>query len=361
MIPADAPHPAGRPRGGPRRRPRARAIRPADPLHPAERHRLGRRRDHARRAAGAGQGARPSGHRRQPARRGRHRRPADAGARRARRHHARRRLQQRRDLPERDEALPFDMPGDFTPIAVVGSTPVVLVVNPKVPANNAKEFVALLKSSTGEHELRIGRQRHDPAPGDRDVPRRGRRKARAHSLQGRRPDGHRPDRRPGRVRHRRAAERAGAHQERRAARDRRGDGAAHRRPRRRFPTFAEQGLPNYVVEAWFAVIGPKGLSAGRREARRTMRWWPRSPTPRSRRRWPSRATSINVGTADKAQAVLPQRAREVRGARQEGGHRAAITRGRYRRFNLPKGGAVSTARGFEVPWTRARAVRRGGR
>ena len=27
------------------------------------------------------------------------------------------------------------------------------------------------------------------------------------------------------------------------------------------PTFAEQGLPNYVVEAWFAVIGPKGMPA----------------------------------------------------------------------------------------------------
>jgi tripartite-type tricarboxylate transporter receptor subunit TctC len=26
------------------------------------------------------------------------------------------------------------------------------------------------------------------------------------------------------------------------------------------PTFAEQGMPNYVVEAWFAVIGPKGLA-----------------------------------------------------------------------------------------------------
>ena len=27
------------------------------------------------------------------------------------------------------------------------------------------------------------------------------------------------------------------------------------------PTFIEQGLPGYNVEAWFAVIGPKGLSA----------------------------------------------------------------------------------------------------
>ena len=27
------------------------------------------------------------------------------------------------------------------------------------------------------------------------------------------------------------------------------------------PTFVEQGVPNYVVEAWFAVVGPKGLPA----------------------------------------------------------------------------------------------------
>ena len=27
------------------------------------------------------------------------------------------------------------------------------------------------------------------------------------------------------------------------------------------PTLVEQGIPGYVVEAWFAVIGPKGLSA----------------------------------------------------------------------------------------------------
>ena len=26
------------------------------------------------------------------------------------------------------------------------------------------------------------------------------------------------------------------------------------------PTFVEQGLPNYIVEAWFALIGPKGLA-----------------------------------------------------------------------------------------------------
>ena len=27
------------------------------------------------------------------------------------------------------------------------------------------------------------------------------------------------------------------------------------------PTLVEQGLPGYIVEAWFAVIGPKGMAA----------------------------------------------------------------------------------------------------
>jgi len=47
--------------------------------------------------------------------------------------------------------LPYDSINDITPISVVGSTPFVLVVNPKVPARNAKELQALLKSKPGEY------------------------------------------------------------------------------------------------------------------------------------------------------------------------------------------------------------------
>ncbi|MBB6559815.1 tripartite-type tricarboxylate transporter receptor subunit TctC [Acidovorax soli] len=42
--------------------------------------------------------------------------------------------------------MPFDAVGDITPISVVGATPFVLVVNPKIPAKNAKELQALLKA-----------------------------------------------------------------------------------------------------------------------------------------------------------------------------------------------------------------------
>ncbi|WP_427307816.1 Bug family tripartite tricarboxylate transporter substrate binding protein [Cupriavidus sp. H39] len=43
-------------------------------------------------------------------------------------------------------AMPFDAIKDITPISVLGTTPLVLVVNAKVPAKNVKELVALLKA-----------------------------------------------------------------------------------------------------------------------------------------------------------------------------------------------------------------------
>ena len=50
-------------------------------------------------------------------------------------------------LPSVIKSMPFDMPGDFTPIAILGETPMVLVVNPqRMPVKDAKEFFALLKT-----------------------------------------------------------------------------------------------------------------------------------------------------------------------------------------------------------------------
>jgi tripartite-type tricarboxylate transporter receptor subunit TctC len=44
------------------------------------------------------------------------------------------------------------------------------------------------------------------------------------------------------------------------------------------PTFAEQGLKDFAVEAWFAVIGPKGMQPGDGEEGRTKPSSPPSPT-----------------------------------------------------------------------------------
>ena len=43
--------------------------------------------------------------------------------------------------------LPYDAIKDFTPIAMVGGTPNIMVVNPSVPANNLKEFIAYAKAN----------------------------------------------------------------------------------------------------------------------------------------------------------------------------------------------------------------------
>lgn len=159
------------------------------------------------------------------------------------------------------KSLPFDMPGDFTPIAQVGSTPMVLVVNPaKMAVTNHKEFVALVKEKPGAFnygssgngtilhlatELYLDaagiKVRHIPYKGvgpmvsdllggQVDVVAAALPSVQGHIASGRlRPIGLFP------------AQRVAAAPQ--------------------IPTFAEQGLANFEVEAWFAVIGPKGMSA----------------------------------------------------------------------------------------------------
>ncbi len=46
--------------------------------------------------------------------------------------------------------LPYDAVKDFTPITLVASTPLILVVHPSLPVKNVKELIALAKSKPGE-------------------------------------------------------------------------------------------------------------------------------------------------------------------------------------------------------------------
>ena len=158
------------------------------------------------------------------------------------------------------KSVPFDMPGDFTPIAVVGFTPVVLVVNAKVPARDAKEFIALLKAKNGDMTYASGGNGtilhlasamflDEAKVSARHIPYKGVgpmlsdliggqvdfATAALPSVQGHLKSG--------------ALRAIGITTAQRAA-------AAPE-----IPTFVEQGLPSYVVDAWFAVIGPKGLAA----------------------------------------------------------------------------------------------------
>lgn len=156
------------------------------------------------------------------------------------------------------KSVPFDPVNDITPVAVIGSTPLVLVVNPKVPAHNARELVALLKSkpdainygSSGNGTILhlaaemfldeagvkakhipykgVGPMLTDLMGGQVDfgvlaLP----------SIQGQLKQG--------------SLRAIGTSSPQRLA-------AAPD-----IPTFAEQGLPRYIVDGWFAVVGPKGL------------------------------------------------------------------------------------------------------
>jgi len=158
------------------------------------------------------------------------------------------------------KSLPFEIPGDFTPIAVVGSTPMVLVVNPaKMAATSHKEFVALVKDKPGAFNygssgngtiLHLATELYLDAAGIkvRHIPYKGV-GAMVTDLLGGQVDfavaalpsvqGHIAS---GKLRP------IGAFPAQRTA-------AAPS-----IPTFAEQGLTNFEVEAWFAVIGPKGMS-----------------------------------------------------------------------------------------------------
>lgn len=159
------------------------------------------------------------------------------------------------------KSLPFDMPGDFTPIAIVGATPMVLVVNPnKMPASNAKEFFALLKAKPGQYNFGSGGNgtilhlasemvleaagasaRHIPYKGVGPM---------VTDLVG------------GQIDFATAALPSVQGQIKAGQLRAIGVLPAQRTPAAAdIPTFAEQGLANFEMEAWFAVIGPKGMSA----------------------------------------------------------------------------------------------------
>jgi tripartite-type tricarboxylate transporter receptor subunit TctC len=158
------------------------------------------------------------------------------------------------------KSLPFDMPGDFTPIAVVGATPMVLVVNPaKVAATNAREFFTLLKDKPSAYNFGSGgngtilhlaselvldaagvKAKHIPYKGVGPMV---------------------TDLLSGQIDFATAALPSVQQHIKSGALRAIGVLPAQRTPAAaEIPTFAEQGLANFSVEAWFAVIGPKGMS-----------------------------------------------------------------------------------------------------
>jgi tripartite-type tricarboxylate transporter receptor subunit TctC len=164
-------------------------------------------------------------------------------------------------FPSVMKSLPFDMPGDFTPIAVVGSTPMVLVVNPqKVSASNSKEFIAALKGKPDGYNFGSGgtgtilhlagemfldeagaKARHIPYKGVGPM---------VTDLLGGQID-FAVLALPSVAQH----IKSGALRAIGMCADKRTQAMPE------IPTFIEQGLSGYNMEAWFAVIGPKGMTA----------------------------------------------------------------------------------------------------
>jgi tripartite-type tricarboxylate transporter receptor subunit TctC len=164
-------------------------------------------------------------------------------------------------LPSVYKSVPFDMPGDFTPIAVIGATPIVLVVNPaKVPAKDHKEFAALLKSRPGE--LNYGSGGNGTIlhlTGEQYVGEVG---ASAKHIPYKGVGPFVTDLIGGQIDFGTLALPSVQQHIASGALRAIGMGGARRTPAApNIPTLAEQGLPGYIVEAWFGVIGPKGMNA----------------------------------------------------------------------------------------------------
>ena len=198
------------------------------------------------------------------------------------------------------KSVPFDPVADITPIAVIGSTPLVLVANPKVPAKNAQELIALLKAKPGALNYASSgngtilhlaaamfldeagvQARHIPYKGvgpmvtdliggqvDFGV-------LALPSIQGHLKSG--------------ALRAIGTSSPQRLA-------AAPD-----IPTFVEQGLPHYLVDGWFAVVGPKGLPAAD-VARIHDAFTTAFATPEVKQAMARQGNTIAIGTPQQAQA-----------------------------------------------------------
>jgi tripartite-type tricarboxylate transporter receptor subunit TctC len=163
-------------------------------------------------------------------------------------------------LPSVLKSLPFDMPGDFTPITVLGAGVLVLVANPaKVPATGHRDFVALLKSKPGVlnygssgngTNLHLAAELYLDQTGTKakHIPYKGAGPMVA-DLMG------------GQVDFAVAGLPAVMGQIRNGQLRAIGVFSPQRTPAAPdIPTIAEQGLTGFAEEAWVAVIGPKGMS-----------------------------------------------------------------------------------------------------
>ena len=108
--------------------------------------------------------------------------------------------------------LPYDAIKDFTPIAMVGGTPNILIVPPTLPVNTLAEFVQYAKKNPGKLSYGSAGPGHAHAPRDGAIEDRRRHRSRACPLSWHRPRLHRHPRRPDPGDVSRPRRRAAAHQ-----------------------------------------------------------------------------------------------------------------------------------------------------
>lgn len=206
-------------------------------------------------------------------------------------------------FPSVIKSLPFDMPNDFTPIAVVGSTPMVLIANPaKVPAANHRDFVALLKSKPQQLNfgsggngtiLHLAGELYLDAAGvqAKHIPYKGVGPMVTDLL-------------GGQIDFAVAALPSVQQHIQKGALRAIGMLTPQRTPAAPdIPTFAEQGLSNFAVEAWFAVIGPKGLPATQvKKVHDAVVAAFNDPTVKET--MAKQGNSINISTPEQAQAAF---------------------------------------------------------
>jgi tripartite-type tricarboxylate transporter receptor subunit TctC len=156
--------------------------------------------------------------------------------------------------------MPFDAIADVTPISVVGATPLVLMVNPKLSARNVKELVALLRAKPeGYNYASSGNGTIIHLAGEMFMDEAGV-KARHIPYKGTGPMV--TDMMAGQVEIGVVALPAVQQHIKSGALRAIGICGPARSPAAPdIPTIAEQGLPNYAVEGWFAVIGPPKMQA----------------------------------------------------------------------------------------------------
>ena len=158
------------------------------------------------------------------------------------------------------KSLPFDPVADITPIAVIGATPMILVVNPQLPAQNLKEFAALLAANPGKYNfassgngtiLHLAAEMFKEASGtfSTHVPYRGFGPMLQDIISGQ------VDWGVGALPAVQGQIKAGNLRALCISSPERSSAAPD------IPTSAEAGFPQYLVEGWFAIVGPKGMSA----------------------------------------------------------------------------------------------------